>query len=566
MPHYNGAAYAGESMVLSNERMRLEVCKRVTGWGWAEIQGADGQLMAVLEYLGEVKLPGSEIPLFMEADTYRLDEGDFGQRLTFEVKLTPVKERVRTSDFGRWFTSTITEPIIEGTVSITLEPGQGALVMDCMYRPKCVFGVRYLRGPWLKVGVDSFGIAKQNGILPGVEWLDQAEWSSGNDWFVESRTLRVAPHPFKVAIPVMALSHEGSAIGLAWDATARVMSQLRYVQPVFASLNFIQRENSQIMGLMIPSAAWDIAENQAEADPPLELGLRGPIAMRAEIVVVPGSSLDVVSDWVKHHGMLALPGPRYPCLEALDRIAQAYDSNLWHEGQGWGGGLWGPIGSHEPWFLKRYIEENGGTPLANSLAQKVDWVRAQPGHDVFTATTPLHLRSLSHQEQLARAEEILGNQQPDGSFRFEPNGRHKNPTFYNFSDAIAKPLGQDGDTALDLIVLPALELLILADLLNDDQLRLAAIKALDFCLAMDRPEGGDFWETPLHSPNLFAAGHAANAYALAYRVFNDECYKQAAIHWIRSLLPFTHLWEPFEIPMVYKSPAFAPPAGTLPIG
>lgn len=140
--------------------------------------------------------------------------------------------------------------------------------------------------------------------------------------------------------------------------------------------------------------------------------------------------------------------------------------------------LWGPIGSHEPWFLKRYIEENGGTPLANSLAQKVDWVRAQPGHDVFTATTPLHLRSLSHQEQLARAEEILGKQQPDGSFRFELSGRHKNPTFYNFSNAIAKPLGQDGDTALDLIVLPALELLILADLLGDDQLRPAAKKKL----------------------------------------------------------------------------------------
>lgn len=83
---------------------------------------------------------------------------------------------------------------------------------------------------------------------------------------------------------------------------------------------------------------------------------------------------------------------------------------------------------------------------------------------------------------------------------------------------------------------------------------------------MDRPEGGDFWETPLHSPNLFTAGHAANAYALAYRVFGDERYKQAAIHWVCSLLPFTHLWEPFEIPMVYKSPAFAPPAGTLPIG
>lgn len=53
MPHYHGAAYAGESIVLSNERMCVEVCKRVTGWGWAEIMSADGQFMAVLDRKNE---------------------------------------------------------------------------------------------------------------------------------------------------------------------------------------------------------------------------------------------------------------------------------------------------------------------------------------------------------------------------------------------------------------------------------------------------------------------------------------------------------------------------------
>jgi hypothetical protein len=70
---------------------------------------------------------------------------------------------------------------------------------------------------------------------------------------------------------------------------------------------------------------------------------------------------------------------------------------------------------------------------------------------------------------------------------------------------------------------------------------------------MERPEGGDYWETPLHSPNLLAAGHAAIAYYLGYRAFDDPRYLDKAIHWIRALLPFTHLWQPLDKPMLYDT-------------
>jgi hypothetical protein len=70
---------------------------------------------------------------------------------------------------------------------------------------------------------------------------------------------------------------------------------------------------------------------------------------------------------------------------------------------------------------------------------------------------------------------------------------------------------------------------------------------------MQRPEGGDFWEAPLHSPNPLAAGHATNAYYLGHRAFGDERYRARAIHWIRSLLPFTRLWQPLQNEMAYNT-------------
>ena len=83
--------------------------------------------------------------------------------------------------------------------------------------------------------------------------------------------------------------------------------------------------------------------------------------------------------------------------------------------------------------------------------------------------------------------------------------------------------------ALDIVVVPALELLDIAHETGITKYNEAAKKALEYCMKMERPEGGDFWETPLHAPNLFAAGHAAVAYYEAYKVFGDVRYKDKSV-------------------------------------
>ncbi len=154
---------------------------------------------------------------------------------------------------------------------------------------------------------------------------------------------------------------------------------------------------------------------------------------------------------------------------------------------------------------------------------------------------------------LMTGDELLKLQREDGSFVFDPEGRHYKKDDFMVATSFIEPMGLKNDTALDLIMLPAIQLLDIANKTGEEKYANAAKKAFDYCMYMTRPEAGDFWETPIHAANLLAAGHAAIGYYEAYRKWGDEKYKEKAIHWIRSLIPFTHLWDNDEVQMLYNT-------------
>ncbi len=66
-PNYKNASYMGESVSLKNEYMEFVLYKRLSGWGFGEIFAADGRLMGVLDYLGELLVRDQELPMRLEA-------------------------------------------------------------------------------------------------------------------------------------------------------------------------------------------------------------------------------------------------------------------------------------------------------------------------------------------------------------------------------------------------------------------------------------------------------------------------------------------------------------------
>jgi len=577
-PVFKDAAYGGESVVLGNDHLQLVFHKRINGWGWGELyvpdaQGEMSKLMAVLEYFGEVDVVGHHYPLRLDADSYELIETEDEQKLIFPVSLQLPQE-----PWMRWDNY----KCIEGQVEFSLKKNSSWVQYSLFAKPDFGLEFRSVRGVWLKVGAESFGTEKKDAIFPGIEWLEEKEWSSGTQNFPQKFASHVTPHPRKVSFPLMTLSHEGTAIGLSW--VDQKLDRVEEVQPVFAAPDFIDRRDESLMGLMFPSVTWGLEENRLKADPPIRFPGAG-LHMQAEIGICKGDSMDMVAEWVSRHG-LPDPGPaRFEYKEILEKIGAAYNSNLWlqngkqKEGyEKFGCYPQGEEGFLRSWhlapaqpfldvhwkgqvdFCKRipsavdYTIQNGGGQLSRDLKEKKEWClenstrtfrtkgRFGKNFDLFEFFNDDELRAFG--------DKIIAHQTDEGNFPFDPMGQH---IAGHLRQAAAwKPLGQPGDSCLNFCATSSFLLMLIGDCLEEDVYLAAGKKGLDFAMPMERPEGGDWWETPLHAPNLMTAGYSAMAYYVAWSLFGDDKYKEKAIHFIRSLLPFTNLWETSAVKMAYQ--------------
>ncbi|MDR1172721.1 MAG: hypothetical protein LBL24_09730 [Bacteroidales bacterium] len=551
-PKFKQSSYVNESATLRNKHITFNFFKRIKGWGWGEIETPGGKLMAVLDHLGEIMILDQDIPMRFEAAEVKRVQDASGESLVFDVKSVVVRDMLKGTSFDNWMYYPYAEPAITGVVTITLESGSPVAHLKYDLTATGNYTVRYLRGPWLKVGESSFGTEKDDAILPGVDWAINEEWTSGSDFFKDPWALRVVPHPNKVSIPLMAVSHKGDGIGLAWDP-GKVVSRWfnyrsQYAQPVFASPNFVDRMNNQLMGLMIPDGTVESHENEVNSKAPFELRIGQKIEFEAELWLSKGNSVDVVADWTKRHGLPEPSAPKWEYRKALDLMAQAYNTNLWHEGRGFGVVQRSieEAGPHVPGFLARYMNENKKSQVVKELQAKIESVKPK---DTSKKETSEETRN----RLVKQGDGILAIQRADGSFAFEPDGRHYRKDDFKVATSFVEPMGLDGATALDITILPAMSLLNIGKQTGEQRFLDAGRKAIDFCMPMQRPEGGDFWETPLHAANLFAAGHAAIANYKAFQQFGDPKYKAKAVYWMRTILPFTHLWEPAKLPMLYNT-------------
>ena len=407
-------------------------------------------------------------------------------------------------------------------------------------------------GPILYAGDGAFGERKTAALFPGLEFLEGNEPSSSPRDVAPPNSNRLVPHPYKITVPLMAVEHKKTLVGLAWDALETWDGEHNMLSAAFASPNWHTHQKNHLMSLFVPTVPDWVEENHLAASRPYPLKANQPITIKAQIIIDGNASiLDAISHWTDAYGVPEpLKTPRSDKEEIL-LSRHGFMQTVWDEDTGksqhcvdWASGnapgfatlLWydhliqtqndtikdESVRQRALEIVKRTIQEAGPGGLSSTdLCHILKW------------ETPFYFGEV--EAGLDRLKEItrrwIETQEEDGSWRFYP-----------ITDR-AKTLGNEGDAVLGTCASTAQMLLKHARVTGDVESLEAGLKGLTFMENFKVPRGAQTWECPLYAPDLLAAAHAIGAYVEAYAVTREKRHLEAAEQWAKAGLPFLYHWH-----------------------
>ncbi len=407
-------------------------------------------------------------------------------------------------------------------------------------------------GPTLYAGDGAFGERKTAALFPGLEFLEGNEPSSSPRDVAPPNHNRLVPHPYKVTIPLMAVEHRKTLVGLAWDALETWDGEHNMLSAAFASPNLYNHQKNHLMGLFVPTVPDWVEENHLAASTPYPLKANQPIAIKAQIIVDGDASIsDAISHWTDAYGVPEpLEAPRGDREEIL-LSRHGLMETVWDQDAGKSRHCVGWTPENAPGFatLLWYdylIQTQNNAIKDESVRQRaleiVERTIQEAGPAGLSSTDLCHILRWEApfyfgevEAGLDRIKEIatrwIETQEEDGSWRFQPTtGR-------------TKTLGNEGDAVLGTCA-PTVRLLLKhARVTGDAESLEAGLQGLQFMKNFKVPRGAQTWECPLYAPDLVAAAHAVGAYVEAYEITREKQYLESAEQWAKTGLPFLYHWH-----------------------
>ena len=399
-------------------------------------------------------------------------------------------------------------------------------------------------------GAGAFGAAKGQGLLAGLEYLDDEPSSSEAD-VIGPASKRQVPDNLKITFPLMAIQHKGRYLALTWETQADISA-------VFDSPDRLFGSGGHVMGLIFPGSD---GKNREEGSllPRVSQVLRAnqPLVLRATLLGGVGDSVvPPVEQYVALRGLPPLPGAnidlqKYVPLAAGGwlnskiregslfrhavagdhfKLGRAADAALWMD--------WLANQSGQP-ILAGRLQETAKDALASIPPPDLNF--ADIGHVRYPVAALVYghvAENTAHARQVG--QQALGGFEADGSVRYHPQAGGPDYAKTHFTNEA------DGLTSRAVA-----DLLDAAAFCGDHELLDAALARLR---AMDKfshgvPRGAQTWECPLHTPDILASAHLVRAYTLGYELTGDREFLEQARYWAWTGVPFVYLVNPTPRPI-----------------
>jgi hypothetical protein len=545
---------AADALALENERTRVvfphaQACPAAV---WFSYDGHRYSQLAVTAPLSEITYEqpdGSRQTVVVKPGRSFLSQGDGTASVAFE-----------------WTHASVGGATLSGRLDFRLRSGSARVTVA--YEMSTDGALKLLRftGPSVYAGEGAFGAEKSFALFPGLEYLQGDEPSSSRRDAAEPISLRLVPHPFKVTMPLMAVSHAQDLVALLWDQRQSWDGEDPTLSAEFASPNWREKSDNHLMRLFIPTVPQWVPENGELAETPYELRAGRKLRMTAYVVaehVAHALPEETVLRAIDHYyhavGVPPVPPRPRPLQAEIELSRYAFINTVWDEASKKSRHCvdWAPANS--PGFATLlwidYLHARDPKTKAE-LLERVALIASQTMADAGESglASPANCHILRWEFPFyrghlagglagaaAQVRATTASQQRDGSWRFDPDEKRRS-------------LGKFGDSEIGLCARPALDLLRYARITGDRACLAAGLKALEFMGRFSIPRGAQSWECPLYEPDILAAGYAIPANVEAYRVTGDRRFLAQAVYWAKTGLPFLFAWNRPDTPgMLYAS-------------
>jgi hypothetical protein len=471
---------------------------------------------------------------------------------------------------------------------IELDPDRPTARIHYMWQPSAPRQVKALWGPNFYAGDGTSGSAKTWALFPGLEFLYGSERSSSPRDFHPPLDDRRTPHPWKITLPLMAIStspgqspspftadrffcpdslkdarpsppalDDEVTLGLFWNPLQSWDDANLFPSARFSSPNHDEGMDNHRLGLFLPNVPQFVPENADRARNSWHLDSGQIIKLDASLVAASGPAMVALREYYAAMGGFPRPNP-WPRSwdEELAVCRAGFLKTTWDDAaKKWRHCIDWPS-EHTPGFATLLWQDALVAPDSAGRwesRERVELVAKtmlqESGPAIFVSEANCHIMRWEFpfyygylQESLLALEpkirELAGRQRPEGGWLFKPAKEEQ------------MDLGKVGDSVLGTSARHAADLLRYARITGDDASRQSGEKALTFMEMFRVPRGGQTWECPLYQPDLLAAAWAAAAYMEGYRISGNPRWLQLAVYWAETGLPFIYHWSLADHPMM----------------